>query len=77
MAIKKVKETLTKYVYIGVNDEIHVSEKGIRKILNDYSNWLDIMGRLKYLAHLPPFESPEKIVDYYLKPRKIKRSEKV
>ena len=46
------------------------SKNEIIKLLTDYSNWLDDMGRLKYNAHIPPFENPEKIVDYYLKLRK-------
>ena len=39
----------------------------MEEILIDYTNWLDDNDRLKVNRHLPPFESSDTIVNYYIK----------
>lgn len=41
----------------------------MNKLLNDFAGWLWDMERLRVDNHLPPFETPEMIVDFYLKAR--------
>jgi len=41
-------------------------------LVNEYSNWLWEMDRLKLTNQLPPFETPEAITEYFLK-AKIER----
>lgn len=37
----------------------------MNKLLNDFANWLWDMERLRVDNHLPPFETPEMIVEFY------------
>lgn len=39
----------------------------IKKILQDYTDWLYDMDRLKIDSQIEPFETTEKRVDYYIK----------